>query len=132
MQKKSQFIFNKTYFFIIILLLLAEMYIAKYIHGGFIRSYFGDYLVVILIYSFVKSFWRETYFRVAIYVLIFSFVVEVLQYFKIVEILGLGKIEWARIIIGTDFAWADLVAYFLGILTVIVVEYGLNKRRRVS
>ncbi len=132
MQKNSKFPFNKTYFFLTILLLLVEIYIAMYIHGGFIRSYFGDYLVVILIYSFVKSFWREAYFKVAIYVLIFSFVVEILQYFKIVEIIGLEKIEWARIIIGTDFAWADLAAYFLGILTVIIIEYSLDKRRLVS
>lgn len=132
MQKKAQFTFNKTYFFFAILLLLVEVYIAMYIHGGFIRSYFGDYLVVILIYCFVKSFWREAYFKVAIYVLVFSFVVEVLQYFKIVEIFGLGKIKWARIIIGTDFAWADLAAYFLGILTVIIIEYSLDKRRVVS
>lgn len=132
MKHKSQFVFNKTYFVITVLLFLVEVYIAMYFHGGFIRSYFGDYLVVILIYCFVKSFWREVYFKAAIYVLIFSFVVEILQYFKIVEILGLGEIEWARIIIGTDFSWADLVAYFLGILTVIIIEYILDKRNLVS
>ncbi|WP_201768006.1 DUF2809 domain-containing protein [Acaryochloris sp. CCMEE 5410] len=41
--------------------------------------------------------------------------VEVLQYFKILELLGLGSSSLARTVIGTTFSWEDLVAYRLGI-----------------
>jgi len=78
---------------------------------------------VILIYCFLKSFWKETPIKVAIYVLLFSFIVEFLQYFKIVEILGLQENKLASIIIGTSFALEDLLAYFSGIVVVLVIEY---------
>ena len=41
--------------------------------------------------------------------------------------LGLGHIKIARILIGTSFAWEDLVAYFLGIMVVLVVEKRIKK-----
>ena len=49
-------IFNKTYFLLALLLLLAEVLIALYLHDALIRPYGGDFLVVILLYCFVKSF----------------------------------------------------------------------------
>ncbi len=120
------FTFNKTYFFLAVLLLAIEIYIGMYVTDSFIRPYVGDFLVVILIYCFLKSFWKETPFKVALYVLLFSFIVEFLQYFKIVEILGLQENKLASIIIGTSFALEDLLAYFLGIVAVLIVEYGLK------
>jgi hypothetical protein len=58
----------------------------------------------------------------AIAILIFSFVVEGLQYLKIVHILGLEKNRIAGIIIGTTFQWTDLLAYGLGTGIVIFTE----------
>jgi len=111
------------------LLLAIEIYIGIYVKDSFVRPYLGDFLVVILIYCFLKSVWKETPLKVALYVLLFSFIVEFLQYFKIVEILGLQENKLASIIIGTNFAWEDLVAYALGTGMVLVVEYFKNKER---
>lgn len=55
-------------------------------------------------------------------VLAFSYTVEILQYYNLVEMIGLQDYRLARIIIGTSFAWIDLIAYTLGILFVWVVE----------
>jgi hypothetical protein len=55
-------------------------------------------------------------------VLIFSFGVEILQYFKIVKILGLESSAFARTVIGTTFVWEDLVAYSLGIVMLLCFE----------
>ena len=126
MNYKSKFTFNKTYLFLAILIFVIEIYIGMYVKDSFVRPYLGDFLVVILIYCFLKIFWKEKYFKVAIYVLLFSFVVEFLQYFKIVEILGMQENKLASIIIGTSFALEDLLAYFLGIVTVLIVEYSLK------
>ena len=122
------FTFNKIYFFLVILIFAIEIYIGMYVKDSFVRPYLGDFLVVILIYCFLKSFWKETPLKVALFVLIFSFVVEFLQYFNIVEALGLQENKLASIIIGTSFAYEDLAAYFLGIATVLIVEYSFNKK----
>lgn len=60
--------------------------------------------------------------KTAIGVLIFSYFVEMLQYFNVVNVLGLQNSKVARVIIGTSFAWQDILAYTTGIIAVIVVE----------
>ena len=121
--------FNRLYFLLAILLFGIEILIAKYAHDQIIRPYIGDLLVVMLIYCFVKSFLDTPYLITAVAVLAFSYVIETLQYFQIVNILGLEKSKFARIIIGTSFAWEDIVAYTLGIAIVIYFESVLTKRK---
>ena len=103
-------------------LFLVEVYIALYVRDAFVRPYLGDFLVVILIYALVRGLFKFSMCSTAIAVLLFSFAVEVLQYFKIVEILGLGSSKFARVVIGTTFVWEDLLAYSLGIATALVCE----------
>lgn len=119
--------FNKNYFILTQLIFLTEVLIALYINDTFIRPYIGDFLVVILIYCFIKSFFKFPVNTVAIFVLIFSFTVEFLQYVNIVEKLGLSNNKVPRIVIGTSFSWADLVCYTVGIGIVILVEKQLIK-----
>jgi len=119
--------FNKYYFALALMLFITEVLIALYITNNFIRSFFGDVLVVILIYCFVKSFMNLPVLPLAIGVLIFAFASEFLQYLKIVEILGLQKSALARTVIGTSFAWLDLLAYAAGIAVVLVVEHQLKR-----
>jgi hypothetical protein len=65
----------------------------------------------------------------AIFVLAFAFCLEGLQYFHIVEKLGLEKSKIASNVIGTSFAWMDLLAYMAGIAIVLAVEkYLVNAR----
>ena len=120
--------FNWHYFIIALLLFGIEVIIAKFAHDQIIRPYFGDFLVVILIYCFVKSFLNIPYLNTAIAVLIFSFVLEILQYFDIVTRLGLGHSKLARTVIGTSFEWIDLMAYTLGIALVIYLENKLSTK----
>ncbi len=119
---KKIILFNKHYFFLTLFLFAIEIYIAKYIHDDVIRPYIGDMLVVILIYCFVKSFIATKVLPKAFAVLLFSYLIETLQYLKIVNILGLQKYKLARIIIGTSFSWADILMCSIGIAIVIVVE----------
>lgn len=114
--------FQKKYFFITVFLFIVEVLIAIYVHDDFIRPYGGDFLVVILIYTFVKAFLNISVLSACIGVLLFSYLTETLQYFKIVELLGLSHSNLAKIIIGTSFAWEDMIAYTLGILMVYFIE----------
>lgn len=109
------FHFNKKYFFIAVAIFFVEVFIALFIKDRIIRPFIGDFLVVILLYCFARSFWKTTARNAAIAVLIFSFAVEIGQYFKLVELLGLKGNRFAEIVIGTSFDWMDLVAYTTGV-----------------
>jgi hypothetical protein len=123
------FQFNRNYFLLTILLFLTEIAIAIYVHDDFLRPYFGDFLVVILLYCFVKSFVKVSVLVAASLVLIFSFGIEIAQHFNMVEKLGLQHSKIARVVLGNSFAWMDLLAYVLGILTVIGIETLHLKRK---
>lgn len=120
--------FNKHYFALTILIFLVEVLIALFVNDNFVRPYLGDVLVVILIYCFIKSFLKLPVLTVAVFVLIFSFTVEFLQFLNIIEKLHLEKSKIARTVIGTSFSWIDLLTYIIGIAIVILIEkYCLKK-----
>ena len=119
---KNSIKFNWYNFVLTILLLGLEILIALFAHDSIVRPYMGDLLVVILIYCFVKSFVNTPVFLTAVSVLLFSYTIEILQYFKIINLLGLQHSGIARVIIGTSFEWIDLLAYTAGITIVLFVE----------
>jgi hypothetical protein len=123
------FQFNRNYFAITILLFLLEIAIALYVHDNFIRPYFGDFLVVILLYCFLKSFVKVSVWVAAALVLVFSFAIETAQYFNMVEKLRFQHSKIAKVVLGNSFAWMDLLAYTLGILAVIIMEKILFKTK---
>lgn len=120
--------FNWKYFFLTILIFIAEVLIALFVHDTIIRPYIGDVLVVILIYCFIKSFLKLPVLTVAVFVLLFSFGIEFLQYLNIVEKLGLQESKIARTVIGTSFAWIDLVCYIAGIIIILIAEKAFAKK----
>jgi hypothetical protein len=100
-----------------------------FVHDGFIRPYFGDYLVVLLIYCTVKTFIKAPPLKVAVGVLIFSYVVEMIQYLHIVDRLGLSNNVIAKTVIGYGFGWWDILAYTLGVITILIIERQATKFR---
>ncbi len=122
------FTFKIKYFCLAIALLLIEIFIALFVHDNFIRPYAGDFLVVILIYCFVKSFFNIPVYTLALSVLLFACLIEMFQYFKLVNHLGLQKSSSAKILMGTSFEWKDILAYVLGILLVVTIEKLLVKK----
>lgn len=114
--------FHKTYFGLTILLFVIEVLIAVFVNDRIIRPYIGDVLVVMLIYCFVMTFLNTKVLPTAIGVLLFAIGIETLQYFNIVEKLGLQDNRLARTVIGASFEWMDILCYVVGILMVLVVE----------
>jgi len=119
--------FKKRYFLFALILFTTDVLIALFVHDSFIRPYFGDYLVVILVYCAVKTFLKSAPLKVATGVLLFFYTIEVLQYFRIVDRLGLSGNAIAKTVIGYGFEWWDILAYTLGIITVLILE-----RRRTA
>src|SRR5262245_38476022 len=106
-----KFGFHKKYAILSIGLLMVEISIALFIHDRLVRPFVGDMLVVILIFTICKSVINADYFWLALCVLVFSFAVEIGQYFNLISILGLQHCRLARTIIGTTFDYHDLIAY---------------------
>lgn len=95
---------------------MVEVLIATELqHYHFIRAYFGDFLVVILVYCAVLAIWETQAKHLAIGVFIFACVLELAQLFKLADILELTGI--ARIILGTSFSFYDIAMYVAGCTT---------------
>lgn len=121
-KSESRFVFNKTYFQLFICILIIEIIIALYVKDRIIRPNIGDFLVVILLYSLLKSFLKISVNITISVVLLFSFFVEFLQYLKIIEILKIQNNRFLSIIIGNSFSITDLVCYTSGLFLVVFVE----------
>mgnify|MGYP000476316867 CR=1 FL=1 len=105
------------------LLFLGEVLIATKLKDyHFIRAYFGDFLVVILVYCSVLAFWKLEPKRLALGVFIFACLIEIAQFFQLADRLELTGA--ARIMLGTSFSWEDILMYALGCLSVyVLVKY---------
>lgn len=119
---------NKKYIYLTVFLFFIEVCIATFFKDTFIRPIFGDVLVVILLFSFVRIFYRRDRLKLIIGVLLFSFLIEILQYFQFATILGLEENKIATIILGSTFDWLDLFAYVVGAL----VCFPLDKKLTIS
>ena len=113
------FKFNLKYFLIFISIFIIEVIIALFIKDNFIRPYFGDYLVIFLVYYFVLSFVDAKKNKIAIGVLVFAFAVEMTQYFQLLSYFNLEKNRILRIVAGNTFSFEDLIIYTLAFLTII-------------
>jgi Protein of unknown function (DUF2809) len=122
------FTFNKKYFILTLVLFFIEVIIGVFVHDKIIRPFIGDLLVVILIYCFVKSFFKISVIKAAVFVLLFSYTVEILQYFKFVKYLGLQHSRFAQIIFGNSFSWIDMLMYTIGFAIILIAENVLSKK----
>ena len=113
---------RRGYLWAAALIFAIEVVIAIWVHDRIIRPFIGDLLVVILLYCLVRGISRLSVKAAAGWVLAFAFLVEILQYFDIVNLLQLGHNRLARVVIGTSFAWMDLWMYVLGIGLVLWLE----------
>src|SRR5262245_61199974 len=116
-----KFGFHKKYAILSVGLFMIEISIALFIHDRLVRPFVGDMLVVILIFTICRSVINANYFWLALCVLIFSFAVEIGQYFNFISILGLQHCGLARTIIGTTFDFHDLLAYSAGVLLICII-----------
>ena len=116
------FSFQKNYFAVALLLFFIEVLIAAFVHDRFVRPYAGDFLVVIFLYCFFRSFLKTPYPNVALAVLLFAYLVEASQYFHLLRHLGWQRSGLAILILGNGFDRNDLLAYTLGILLVLAIE----------
>ncbi|MBQ0787460.1 MAG: DUF2809 domain-containing protein [Oceanihabitans sp.] len=115
--------FNKNYLTASILLFAVEALIAIFLKDGFIRHTFGDYLVVILLYCMLKSVIKTKPFYLATAVLVIAYGIEFLQLTNLLTLLNLQNSTMAKLILGSTFSISDLIAYTLGVITILIFEH---------
>ena len=121
--------FRQRYFLVACGLLLTEVIIALYAHDQIIRPYGGDLLATVFLYCLVRSMVMARPARILMAVLLISYLIEGLQYLDLLSWLGWQHWQLARIVLGSHFAWGDMLAYSLGALLVLAAE---NLRRPAS
>ncbi len=117
---------NKFYLTTFVFLLLTELVIFKSTNNGFIRFVFGDFLVVILIYSFIKSFLKIESKHIAIGVLLFAYGIELLQLINILDILNIQPNTFTKILLGSTFSFEDMIAYTFGVAVIYCLDWLTN------
>lgn len=120
---------RKIYLFLFVFLFLVEIFIALFIRDKIIRPYFGDVLVVVLLYFLVRIFVKKSSSAILWWIFAFAVFVEFLQYVKIVEILNLQSNKIVSTIVGTTFDIKDIICYFIGTIFVVFLEKVLDKWR---
>ncbi len=108
-------------------LLIVEVIIALFVTDDFIRPYGGDILVTALLCCLVKAVYPKHIPLLPLWVFLFAVAVETAQYFDIVTLLGLGDIAFFRILIGTSFAFLDILCYMAGCLLFWLIEAACKK-----
>lgn len=119
--------FNKTYIALAHFLFLIELAIAFIIKTGFIRYTLGDYLVVILLYAIIRGCTNLKVWVSALVVLVIAYGIELLQLTPILTYFNIQDSFTAKLIFGSTFQVTDLLAYTLGIITILLVEVSILK-----
>ena len=115
--------FNKYYLTLAHSLFLIELAIVFIIKTGFIRYTFGDYLVVILLYAIFRGCTNMSVRASALVVLLIAYCLELLQLTPFLAYFNLQDSFTAKLIFGSTFQIGDLIAYSLGITTILLIEY---------
>ncbi len=121
------FRFNIIYSILFLILLIIEILIATFLKSGFIRHTFGDFLVVILLYTLIKSILKTKSLYIALAVLIIAFSIEFLQLANLLDYLNLRDNLLANLILGSHFSIQDLIAYTLGVICSFLIDKKLSK-----
>jgi hypothetical protein len=115
--------FNYKYFIATIFLFIVEVLIAtKLAYIDWLRAYFGDVLVVILIYTFIQTFFKIDKTKTIIGVFLFACAIEFAQHFHFAELLGFKDNKIAMIFLGNSFSWIDILCYVFGCILVLLTS----------
>ena len=121
---KMRFIFLALF----VLLFAVETLIALFVHDDFVRPYVGDMIVTVVVWSFARIIFPDKFKLMSLYVMIFSILVEVGQYFHYTELLGITNPILVTMM-GTSFAWADIACYAVGCIVAAIIDYTLLRKK---
>lgn len=125
---KKNLRFSKPYFTWTCLVIATELYIALAVDDDFVRPYVGDTLAVVLLYVAVLCVLEVRRPSAALGALAVSWLVELGQYLRMVDRLGLADVTVARVVLGTFADAHDLVAYTAALPLIALAERLADRR----
>jgi len=112
-----------VYIFTSLMSFISCALIVTFFEGNLlIRGFIGDVIVIILLYAFIKSFVDVNTKKISIFLFFLSWFIEISQYFKFIEFLGLSNYKIARVVLGTTFDSKDLIAYTIGVTVIYLFD----------
>lgn len=114
---------NRIFIVPTLIVLCFEILIATALKTTFLRPVFGDFLVVVLIYFLIRIFSQVASLKLGIGVFTFACLIEVGQLIGVLRHLGIQQTTTTDLTVGSTFDWMDIVAYFLGILTALAIDW---------
>lgn len=121
-ERKRIFRPDKNYLIPAFALFIVEVLIAQYLRDSFVRPYGGDFLVVIMLYCLLRGFSEISVKNAVFGVLLFSFAIELTQYFKLINLLTTGENYVLSVVLGSHFEWLDILAYCLAAIGIVLFE----------
>ena len=119
-----------AYSVIFILLFAIEILIALFVHDSFVRPFIGDVLVVMLVCAFLRALIPEKIKLMPVFATAFAVMIEVLQYFDFVKLLGLENNVVLSTALGRTFDFKDIICYIIGGAIFFAAEIILRRHRR--
>ena len=109
-------------------LLVAEVLIGKFAHG-FVRGSVGDILVVILLFSLARIIFTQKPKFLPVFVFAFAVIIEILQYFDFVSLIGMRDNRIVSIALGGTFSFGDIACYAVGTAICFLIDRLILKRK---
>jgi hypothetical protein len=106
--------FRPFYAFAAMIAFLIEVGIALFVHDQWLRPYGGDILAVILVYLGLRAVTAMRVRLALLMALAIAFAIEFGQLFQLLDHLGLGHNQLARVVLGGVFDLKDLACYVAG------------------
>ena len=119
------------YLILFSIIFIIECLIAIFLKQGFIRENVGDILVVPCIYALLRVVFPQNIKYLALYVLIFAIIVEILQLLNITTILSNNN-KILSIVLGGTFDVKDIICYIIGFVSIIVASKVMKKIFRLK
>ncbi len=121
---------KKIYLSIAVFMFMMEGAILKFWSmNKVIRGTIGDVIAVIFLYSLIMGVIKIERKKAVIISFCTGALLEVLQYMKFAEIIGMGDNRVFTTIFGSNFDWKDIGAYFVGAVVAICCELTATKIR---
>ena len=107
---------NKTtnLFLAILHFLICLIIVKVFRYSGFIRGFLGDVFFMGLMFYSLKSIYDFNKEKLLLNLLFLAYIVEISQYFKMLEYFNLSNNAFLKLLFGATFDVMDLVAYSIG------------------
>lgn len=101
---------------------LIEVVIALFWRDGFVRPYLGDVLAVALVYLTLRAATRLDPLGSAGVALVVAVAIELGQLVHVLDAVGLGGNQLARVVLGGVFDPRDIACYLVGALLALGLD----------